>query len=597
MCAARIPSSKVLLDVANENDFCGRAAWDMCGEGGGAMCCWQHKFTYLHWPPHGNHHQLLKRIKDRAQAKNHKLLVSASYCGGHHPYSQDLPHMDFINVHGNNLWQSTYACNAGHAGCSKLSKMVDMIRRFSTFRQHPKPILFSEDDGRCLHDGIATWPKAKAAMKDRTKFGPDHTGPACYFHFDECEPKEDSRCALGQAIESRASWGLYIACCSYSVCPSTAWDCTPLTHEPPPFTAADTTEPAPWCTADDLPPRDHTLCALAADKHGFQCPPTNWSPESTTQKNQFFTLLKEITGGGHPPECHHETFSNMNDWYDGRSATEEDCEYMCNKREGSSEWCQFFKFSSSDDGSCTLYACGPPKPPPVPQLMPPPSSPPPSLKPPPSPQPPSSPPPSPKPSPPPNGKPKPPPPPPSPLPSPPPSSSPSPNPPPPPVPSPPPPPSASPQPPASVFNIAKEAVSDAAETNINDFAEEYNNDDAKGGRTSEEAPKDKDFMMIVASNPGMSLLAAIIGGLLVGRWIQSAPRGSGDEEGSPSPKQGKSRKVILMRRPPRQQDIMSEDDVDSSAEGMEMTRGGGGKKVKKGRGGRYQTMDGENSID
>ena len=29
--------TNVILDVANENDFCGRAAWDACGEGG--MAC------------------------------------------------------------------------------------------------------------------------------------------------------------------------------------------------------------------------------------------------------------------------------------------------------------------------------------------------------------------------------------------------------------------------------------------------------------------------------------------------------------------------------------------------------------------------------
>ena len=67
--------------------------------------------------------------------------------------------MDFINVHGNNLWQPEYACHRGQAGCAQLGKMVDIIRRFSTFKQHPKPILFSEDDGRCLHDGISEWPK------------------------------------------------------------------------------------------------------------------------------------------------------------------------------------------------------------------------------------------------------------------------------------------------------------------------------------------------------------------------------------------------------------------------------------------------------
>ena len=200
--------TNVVLDVANENDFCGRAAWDMCGEHGAAMCCWQHKFTSLHWPPHGHHDQLLERIRKRGRARGVKLLISASYCGGHVPHSSDLPSMDFINLHGNNLWQPAFACREGHAGCAQLGKMVDIVRRFSTFRSHPKPILVSEDDGRCLHDGISVWTDAKSAMMDKSKFGPDHTGPACFFDFDACSPSRSSRCALGQAIAARISWGL-----------------------------------------------------------------------------------------------------------------------------------------------------------------------------------------------------------------------------------------------------------------------------------------------------------------------------------------------------------------------------------------------------
>ncbi len=176
------------------------------------------------------------------------------------PHSGDLNHVDFINLHGNNLWEAEYACHRGVAGCAQLGKMVDIVRNFDTFKRHPKPILFSEDDGRCSHDGVSTWERASAAMHDKTKFGWDHTGPACFFHFDECRPDYNSACALGQAIHSRASWGLYIACCSYSVCPATSWDY----------------------------------------KHGFQCPPTNWNTSSTAQKQAFFTLLKQITGGGLP---------------------------------------------------------------------------------------------------------------------------------------------------------------------------------------------------------------------------------------------------------------------------------------------------------
>ena len=249
--------TNVILDVANENDFCGRAAWDACGENGMALCCEQHKFKYLHWPPHGNHGDLLERIRNRAHARGKKLPLSASYVGGMLPHAGDLPHVDFINMHGNNLWEPAYACREGHAGCAMLGKMVDIVRGYNTFKAHPKPILFSEDDGRCAHDGISSWTKAKAAMDDARSFGPDHTGPACFFHFDECTPSRNSACALGQAIEARASWGLYIACCSYSVCPSTAWDY----------------------------------------KHGFQCPPTNWSVHSTRQKSDFFNLLRQITGG------------------------------------------------------------------------------------------------------------------------------------------------------------------------------------------------------------------------------------------------------------------------------------------------------------
>ena len=249
--------TNVILDVANENDFCGRAAWDACGEGGVALCCKQHKFTLLHWPPHGNHHVLLQRIRSRAHARGKTLPISASYCGGHTPHSDDLPHVDFINVHGNNLWQPQYACRQGHAGCAMLGMLIDIVRNLRTFKSHPKPVLVSEDDGRCAHDGVSTWPKAKAAMHDKTRFGWDRTGPPCFFHFDECSPSRNSACALGQAVDARVSWGLYIACCSYSVCPYTSWDYS----------------------------------------HGFQCPPTNWNASSTRQKQAFFTLLKQITGG------------------------------------------------------------------------------------------------------------------------------------------------------------------------------------------------------------------------------------------------------------------------------------------------------------
>ena len=48
-------------------------------------------------------------------------------------------------------------------------------------------------------------------------------GAACYFHWgDECAPSSDAKCAFGQAVSAKVSWGLFLGCCGFSTCPSFA---------------------------------------------------------------------------------------------------------------------------------------------------------------------------------------------------------------------------------------------------------------------------------------------------------------------------------------------------------------------------------------
>ena len=218
----------------------------------------------LHWEPLGEHGQLLQRIRSRASARGRRLLLSSSYVGGYLPCNRgreagnqvhascnELAHVDYINLHANNMWQYRDG---------SLSVMVDTMRAFEDYKRFPRPIVFSEDDGLCAHDGTMSWRHASMLMGDAEKGGHvGEQGSACYFHWDACAPSKTSTCALGQSVASDVSWGLFLGCCGFSTCPSFA-------HK-------------------------YRL------GHGFQCPPINWSHNITADKRGFFQTVFAITGG------------------------------------------------------------------------------------------------------------------------------------------------------------------------------------------------------------------------------------------------------------------------------------------------------------
>ena len=55
--------------------------------------------------------------------------------------------------------------------------------------------------------------------------------------------------------------------------------------------------------------------------------------------------------------CGEKKYTNINEWYEDdlspRAAREEDCKFMCDAK----PWCVESKFSTEDNGSCTLSSC------------------------------------------------------------------------------------------------------------------------------------------------------------------------------------------------------------------------------------------------
>eukprot|EP00965_Chrysotila_dentata_P192581 6175261-Pleurochrysis_carterae.AAC.4 len=256
--------SNVLLDVCNECDLC-RIAYRYCPAKRLAL-------TSLHWPSvvrdwddvnnvpllhnlEGTHGELLERIRERAKKQGVKLYISSSYVGGNmpehdnvgnvDPTARELEHFDYINIHGNNLW---------HYKDGNLVEMVNQVRSLPTYRT--MPVVITEDDGLCEHDGTMEWPIADKAMHDPANTGPQ--GVKCDFYFETCEPTRNSKCAFGNAVWARVSWGIFLSCCGFATCP--AWS------------------------------HDYNR------GESFQCPPINWGWESSSTKRNFFTTLLEATG-------------------------------------------------------------------------------------------------------------------------------------------------------------------------------------------------------------------------------------------------------------------------------------------------------------
>ena len=253
----------VVLDVCNECNLC--AFMSNVGDANGPCPRKRMSLRTLHWAPLGDHGGLLERIRSRTQARGQSILISSSYVGGYLPcnrgtgnqaqsHCDELAHVDYINLHANNLWQY-------HDG--SLANMVDTMRSFADYRRHPKPIVYSEDDGLCAHDGTMSWPRAAQLMHDAEVGGTvGGQGSACFFHFDECEPTRSTKCALGQSVAVKVSWGIFLGCCGFSTCPTFA-------HK-------------------------YQL------GHGYQCPPINWSHNVTSDKRDFFRIVFSVTGGLQP---------------------------------------------------------------------------------------------------------------------------------------------------------------------------------------------------------------------------------------------------------------------------------------------------------
>ena len=200
--------------------------------------------------PDGRLHDLINSVRARLKAGGLDLPVSTSFLGGSLMQEHELAHMDYINLHANNLWQWQDG---------NLVHMVEKVRGMWSFKQKPKPIIFTEDDGVCVHDGIGNWNRASEIIHDVHLNG---GGSPCWFHFDGCAPEYGSKCAMGAAISVRASWGLFLGCCGFETCPKDS----------------------------------HSYHAGMS----FQCPPINWSPKSSQTKREFFATVLEATGGRMP---------------------------------------------------------------------------------------------------------------------------------------------------------------------------------------------------------------------------------------------------------------------------------------------------------
>ena len=241
-----------VIDVCNECDLC-RIDRRACSED-------RLKLKALNWPYRSSGHsiaaghtgelpQLISRVRSRLAGHGIHQPVSTSYLGGEKPLPSEVGVVDFVNMHANNLWQVPEG---------NLVHMVDEVRAFPEFESSRKPIIFSEDDGLCQHDGSMSWPTAHSIMMDPSTQTFDE-GTPCRFHFDTCEPTRESQCAFGNAVAAGVGWGLFLSCCGFRTCPTDSHSYT--------------------------------------NSHSFQCPPINWAIDSSPNKQAYFDLLQEATGG------------------------------------------------------------------------------------------------------------------------------------------------------------------------------------------------------------------------------------------------------------------------------------------------------------
>ena len=99
---------------------------DVCNE-----CDWDENQAFmghlgaLFWPWHGG---LLDRIRRRSKAGGREFIISSSFIGGSVPSDDKFSHLDFVNLHANNLWQWEHG---------SLASFVDAVRRQDGYRKMP----------------------------------------------------------------------------------------------------------------------------------------------------------------------------------------------------------------------------------------------------------------------------------------------------------------------------------------------------------------------------------------------------------------------------------------------------------------------------
>mmetsp|Transcript_42701 Transcript_42701/g.112379 ORF Transcript_42701/g.112379 Transcript_42701/m.112379 type:complete len:857 (+) Transcript_42701:86-2656(+) len=241
-----------VIDVCDECDLC-RISHTGCSDARTAL-------KSLNWPyqdhypsitagHHGELPQMIERIRSRLAGHGVHQPISTAYLGGEKPLQAEYQHLDFVNLHATNLWQSPDG---------NLAHMVDEVRAMPEFVAKKMPIIISQDDGLCAQDGTMSWDSAHSILLDpRTQLYDE--GTSCQFHFDDCEPTRTSNCAFGNAVAAKVGWGLYLSCCGFRTCPANS----------------------------------HSYTHSAS----FQCPPINWAIDSSPNKRAFFDLLGEATGG------------------------------------------------------------------------------------------------------------------------------------------------------------------------------------------------------------------------------------------------------------------------------------------------------------
>ena len=300
----------VVLDVCNECNLC----QFMPNRGDPHGPCPQERMDLatLNWPPYGDHGGLLDRIRNRARARGKELILSSSYVGGYLPCRHNTPskaeqpcrevtYFDYINIHGNNLWQYKDG---------SLAEMVDIVRMFQEFKARPMPVVISEDDGLCAHDGILHWFEAETLMNNAELTGNiGGQGSACYFHWDECHPSRSTKCALGQSVAANISWGLFLVstrgvewASPSNVTAVANCRCQLLLPVLLLLAAAPAAALMIICSVSyGQGCCGFTTCPSWAHKyelgHGFQCPPVNWNWQVSPDKKSFFDTLYEATGG------------------------------------------------------------------------------------------------------------------------------------------------------------------------------------------------------------------------------------------------------------------------------------------------------------